>query len=138
MRERRLCLFVILQVSAHSDKRAFVNPERFGHPSLHWDDISGPPCDQPLRPLRSAPPYACPTYLAAFIIPCSLPKAEVEELYARGAKEAFESTEMHAISGAEILTEGGTSWFAARNLEATPSFQGSLELWKAHRLRGTI
>ncbi|CAN0354336.1 unnamed protein product, partial [Laminaria digitata] len=34
---------------------------------------------------------------AAFIIPCSLNRAEVSALYASGAKEAFESTELRLI-----------------------------------------
>lgn len=59
-------------------------------------------------------------------------------MYTCGAKEAFESTELIGISGKEIVAEGVTAWFASRNLQATPSFQGSLEMWRKHRLHGTV
>lgn len=58
-------------------------------------------------------------------------------LYAHGAKEAFESTELRLIPGAEIVAEGGSAWFAARGLQASPSFLGALELWRAHRFRSS-
>lgn len=82
-------------------------------------------------------------FLPAFIIPCSLGRTEVSELYARGAKEAFESTDLRTISVAEMMAEGGggggggpAAWFAKRGLTVTPSFQGALELWREYRLGG--
>lgn len=58
-------------------------------------------------------------------------------LYSRGAKEAFESTDLRTIPASEVLAEGGGSaWFAKRGLKATPSFQGALELWREYRLLG--
>lgn len=80
----------------------------------------------------------CSTHQSAFIISCSLRHTEVAELYNQGAKEAFESTEIAALPTKEILAEGAAAWFTARDLQATPSFQGSLELWREHRLRGTV
>lgn len=99
------------------------------------------------RRARTAPPRSNLTYLSfiarvtsnfdkAFIIPCSLGRAEVSALYARGANEAFESTGLRTIPAAEVLAEGGSAWFAKRGLRATPSFQGALELWREHRLLG--
>lgn len=90
--------------------------------------------DAPLCPPVS---YFTPWCLPAFIIPCSMGHAEVAALYAQGAKEAFESTELRLIPGKEIVAEGGEAWFAARRLQASPSFLGALELWRAHRFRSS-
>ncbi|CAN0381894.1 unnamed protein product, partial [Hapterophycus canaliculatus] len=83
--------------------------------------------------VRQGNSFGAPT--AAFIIPCSLERAEVSTLYAKGAKEAFESTALRTLPASEVIAEGGSAWFASRGLTATPSFQGALELWREHRLR---
>ncbi|CBN79318.1 conserved unknown protein [Ectocarpus siliculosus] len=84
--------------------------------------------------VRQGNSFGAPT--AAFIIPCSLTRGEAAALYAKGAKEAFESTGLRAVPGLEIVAEGVRGWFSKRGLRATPSFQGALELWRGHRLMG--
>ncbi|CAM9420606.1 unnamed protein product [Ectocarpus sp. 13 AM-2016] len=84
--------------------------------------------------VRQGNSFGAPT--AAFIIPCSLTRGEAAELYAKGAKEAFESTGLRTVPGSEIVAEGVRGWFSKRGLGATPSFQGALELWRGHRLMG--
>ena len=98
---------------------------------------------------------------AAFALRCALTRAEVEACYARGAAEAFESTELLFIRAEELLepgfkvaarmdTEGEGREEAAREatvqvgerliapLRFTPATRGCLALWAEHYRHGGL